>query len=76
MSAYSWRSAKDSAGPDVTRHWSEVSQRQEQRMLGSLLEMQMYVAVLAEEGSFLRAAQRLHISQSILTRKIARLELV
>ena len=43
-------------------------------MLGSFLRLQMYVAVLAEEGNFLRAARRLHISQSSLTRKIASLE--
>jgi len=40
----------------------------------SFLETQMYVAVLAEEGSFSRAAQRLRTSQSFLTRKIADLE--
>jgi DNA-binding transcriptional LysR family regulator len=43
-------------------------------MLGPFLEMQMYAAVLAEEGSFVRAARRLHVSQSNLTRKIAHLE--
>jgi LysR family transcriptional regulator, benzoate and cis,cis-muconate-responsive activator of ben and cat genes len=43
-------------------------------MLGPFLEMQMYAAVLAEEGSFIRAARRLRISQSNLTRKIAHLE--
>ena len=43
-------------------------------MVGPFLELQMYVAVLAEEGSFLRAARKLHISQSSLTRKIAHLE--
>ena len=43
-------------------------------MLGPFLQLQMYVVALAEEGSFLRAARRLHISQSSLTRKIASLE--
>jgi DNA-binding transcriptional LysR family regulator len=43
-------------------------------MLGVFLELQMYAAVLAEEGSFLRASRRLHISPSNLTRKISQLE--
>ena len=43
-------------------------------MLAPFLEMQMYAAVLAEEGSFIRAARRLHVSQSSLTRRIAHLE--
>jgi DNA-binding transcriptional LysR family regulator len=37
-------------------------------------EIQVYVVVLAQEGSFLRAAQKLHTSQPFLTRRIAYLE--
>jgi len=37
-------------------------------------EIQVYVVVLAQEGSFLRAAQILHTSQPFLTRRIAYLE--
>ena len=38
------------------------------------LETQRYIAVLVEEGSFSRAAQRLRTSQAFLTRKIAAVE--
>ena len=37
-------------------------------------EIQVYVVVLAQEGSFLRAARKLHTSQPFLTRRIAYLE--
>lgn len=37
-------------------------------------EIQVYVVVLAQEGSFLRAAKKLHTSQPFLTRRIAYLE--
>jgi LysR family transcriptional regulator, benzoate and cis,cis-muconate-responsive activator of ben and cat genes len=38
------------------------------------LEAQVYVAIVAEEGSFSRAARRLRISQSFVTKRIATLE--
>ncbi len=38
------------------------------------MQAQVYVAVVAEEGSFSRAARRLRTSQSFVTRKIANLE--
>jgi DNA-binding transcriptional LysR family regulator len=38
------------------------------------LEAQVYVAIVAEEGSFSRAAQRLRTSQSFVTKRIANLE--
>lgn len=38
------------------------------------LQAQVYVAVVAEEGSFSRAARRLHTAQSFVTRRIAVLE--
>ena len=37
-------------------------------------EIQAYVVVLAQEGSFSRAARKLHTSQPFLTRRIAHLE--
>jgi DNA-binding transcriptional LysR family regulator len=40
----------------------------------AFLQTQMYVAMLAEEGSFSRAARRLRTSQPFLTRKIVKLE--
>lgn len=40
----------------------------------SFLQMQVYVAAIAEHGSFSRAAKRLNTSQSFLTRKIGKLE--
>lgn len=40
----------------------------------SVLQAQFYVAVLAEEGSFSRAAKRLHTAQTFLTKKIAEVE--
>jgi DNA-binding transcriptional LysR family regulator len=39
-----------------------------------LLQAQVYVAVIAAEGSFSRAARRLRTSQAFLTRQIAELE--
>ena len=33
-------------------------------------EIQVYAVVLAQEGSFLRAAKKLHASQPFLTRRI------
>lgn len=41
-----------------------------------LLQAQVYVAVIADEGSFSRAARRLCTSQAFLTRRIAELERV
>ena len=38
------------------------------------LQIEDYMAAIAEEGSFSRAAKRLHTSQAFLTRKIAELE--
>jgi DNA-binding transcriptional LysR family regulator len=43
-------------------------------MLGPFLEVALYLAAVAEEGSFLRAASRLHISPSSITRKINQAE--
>jgi DNA-binding transcriptional LysR family regulator len=40
----------------------------------SVLQAQFYVAVLAEEGSFSRAAKRLRTAQSFLTKKIGEIE--
>ena len=40
----------------------------------TLLQAQIYVAMIAEEGSFSRAARKLRTSQSSLTRRIAELE--
>jgi len=40
----------------------------------SLLQAQIYVAMIAEEGSFSRAARKLRTSQSSLSRRIAELE--
>jgi DNA-binding transcriptional LysR family regulator len=40
----------------------------------SFLQAQVYVAIVAEEGSFSRAARRLHTSQSFVTRRISRIE--
>ena len=40
----------------------------------SFLHMQVYVATIAEQGSFSRAAKLLKTSQSFLTRKIGNLE--
>jgi DNA-binding transcriptional LysR family regulator len=40
----------------------------------SVLQAQTYIAVIAEEGSFSRAAKRLHTAQSFLTRRIAKVE--
>lgn len=40
----------------------------------SVLQAQFYVAVLAEEGNFSRAAKRLHTAQTFLTKKIADVE--
>src|SRR5579872_220536 len=40
----------------------------------SFLQMQVYVAAIAEQGSFSRAAKTLNTSQSFLTRKIGNLE--
>ncbi len=37
-------------------------------------EAQVYVVILAQEGSFSRAARKLHTSQPFLTRRIAQLE--
>jgi DNA-binding transcriptional LysR family regulator len=39
-----------------------------------VLQAQIYIAALAEEGSFSRAAKRLHTAQSFLTKKIAEVE--
>jgi len=39
-----------------------------------VLQSQFYVVVLAEEGTFLKAAKRLHTAQSFLTRKIGEIE--
>lgn len=38
------------------------------------LQAQVYVAIVAEEGSFSRAARRLHTTQSFVTKRIAKLE--
>lgn len=38
------------------------------------MQAQVYVAVVAEEGSFSRAARRLHTSQSFVTKRIGSLE--
>lgn len=38
------------------------------------LQAQTYIAVLAEEGNFSRAAKRLHTAQTFLTRKIGEVE--
>ncbi len=38
------------------------------------MQAQVYVAILAEEGSFSRAARRLHTSQSFVTKRISNLE--
>ncbi len=38
------------------------------------MQAQVYVAIVAEEGSFSRAARRLHTSQSFVTKKISNLE--
>jgi DNA-binding transcriptional LysR family regulator len=40
----------------------------------SFLQAQVYVAVVAEEGSFSKAARRLRVSQPIVTNRIAALE--
>ena len=40
----------------------------------SVLQSQIYIAVLAEEGNFSRAAKRLHTAQTFLTKKIAEVE--
>ena len=40
----------------------------------SFLQAQVYVAIVAEEGSFSRAARRLHTSQSFVTRRISSIE--
>src|SRR5262249_256479 len=40
----------------------------------SFLHAQFYVAVVAEEGSFSRAAQRLRTRQSFVTKRIANFE--
>ncbi len=37
----------------------------------SFLQTQIYIAVIAEEGSFSRAARRLHTAQSFLTRSVS-----
>jgi DNA-binding transcriptional LysR family regulator len=39
-----------------------------------MIQAQVYVALIAEEGSFSRAARKLRTSQSFLTRKIAEVE--
>jgi DNA-binding transcriptional LysR family regulator len=38
------------------------------------MQAQVYVAIVAEEGSFSRAARRLHTSQSFVTKRISNLE--
>jgi len=40
----------------------------------SVLQSQFYVVVLAEEGTFLKAAKRLRTAQSFITRKIGEIE--
>jgi LysR family transcriptional regulator, benzoate and cis,cis-muconate-responsive activator of ben and cat genes len=40
----------------------------------SILQSQVYVATVAEEGSFLKAAKRLHTAQTFLTKKVAEVE--
>ncbi len=40
----------------------------------TFLQMQVYVAVIAEEGSFSRAARKLRTSPSALTRRVAAVE--